>query len=301
MLSEIVLFIWLYERWSVCNDNKFPIKSGIEPMTEHLEMLIVFKFLRPSNEWGKFPPRTIFLVKFRSSRLLLEHWDKPSKKSVIFPLILLYSISNVCRLQTLENEFGIFPTKGFQPKSKMHKLFRCPKPTGIAPISQLDSSLIVESLLIFVNQQGMKEWNWLLERSRTESNVKLMEEIDCGRVTSSQPDRCNSYKRGSILTAWIQSRTFSRFAYHKLRYLREGKLKNHFRLLTSRLAKGIFMMMVNEFELRSRYCSLDKFSRWGGITPENNEKERLKYLKLSREPKNFGILIPLKLFKLRSK
>ena len=59
--------------------------------------------------------------------------------------------------------------------------------------------------------------------------------------------------------------------------------------------------MRNEFELRSRYWSFDRFPRCGGITPENNEKERLRYVKLSREPKKFGILIPSKLFKLRSR
>jgi hypothetical protein len=49
--------------------------------------------------------------------------------------------------------------------------------------------------------------------------------------------------------------------------------------------------MENKKELRSRYWSLERFQRWGGITPTNNERERLRYVKLSREPKNFGILI----------
>lgn len=31
--------------------------------------------------------------------------------------------------------------------------------------------------------------------------------------------------------------------------------------------------MRNEFELRSRYWSFDRFPRCGGITPENNERE----------------------------
>ena len=59
--------------------------------------------------------------------------------------------------------------------------------------------------------------------------------------------------------------------------------------------------MRNEFELRSRYWSFDRFPTCGGITPEKIEKERLRYVKLSREPKMCGILIPSKLFKLRSR
>jgi hypothetical protein len=85
---------------------------------------------------------------------------------------------NVCKLHRLENELGIFPTTSLKDKPKLHKLARCPIPSGIAPLSELERRLIVENPLTFDNRGGMKELKLLEERSRTGSNVKLIVEIE---------------------------------------------------------------------------------------------------------------------------
>ena len=46
---------------------------------------------------------------------------------------------------------------------------------------------------------------------------------------------------------------------------------------------------------------MDKFPSWWGITPPKLAVERLRYLKLEGEPKNFGILRIPKSLQLRSK
>jgi hypothetical protein len=87
--------------------------------------------------------------------------------------------NNVCKWQRLENELGIFPTISIlKDKSKLHKLARCPIPSEIAPLSELEQRFIDESQLTFDNHGGMKELKLLEERSRTESNVKLIVEIE---------------------------------------------------------------------------------------------------------------------------
>jgi hypothetical protein len=85
---------------------------------------------------------------------------------------------NVCKLRRLENELGIFPTTSLKDKSKLHKLARCPIPSGIAPLSEPEQRFIDESPLTFDNHGGMKELKLLEKRSRTESNVKLIMEIE---------------------------------------------------------------------------------------------------------------------------
>lgn len=91
------------------------------------------------------------------------------KLSYLSPLMLVTCRCNVCKLQRLENELGIFPTISIlKDKSKLRKLARCPIPSEIAPLSELEQRFINESQLTFDNHGGMKELKLLEERSRTE-------------------------------------------------------------------------------------------------------------------------------------
>ncbi|KAK7827188.1 receptor-like protein EIX2 [Quercus suber] len=110
------------------------------------------------------------------------------------------------------------------------------------------------------------------EISRNVRDVKLMEEIDWGRVTSLHPLRSNSNKEGNILTACSQSGLTSPI-FTKLisRYFRERRPTSHCRLLTSNLLTREYYEKGNELELRTRYCNFDRFPRWGGITLVNSE------------------------------
>ena len=58
---------------------------------------------------------------------------------------------------------------------------------------------------------------------------------------------------------------------------------------------------LNDSAYRSRNSSFDKLPRLLGTSPENDEEERFKYLRVSMCPMNSGITRPLKSFELKSR
>ena len=73
----------------------------------------------------------------------------------------------------------------------------------------------------------MEELNWLYDKSRTERELKLTNGRERGRLSSSQEDKCNSRREGSILTASNKSApTPMKFTPVISRYFKEERLDN---------------------------------------------------------------------------
>jgi hypothetical protein len=84
-----------------------------------------------------------------------------------------------------------------------------------------------------------------------------------------------------------------------LRYFREeDRLESHRRLLAR---NDNVPESPNDSAYRSRDSSFDKFPRLVGISPENDEEERFRYLRLTIWPINSGISSSLKSFELKSR
>ena len=150
---------------------------------------------------------------------------------------------------------------------------------------------MVVRVLILNNQLGIGELKLLSERSRTESEVRLMNGREYWKLRSSQPDKYSSRSIGSIFaTCGHLVVAFLRFTRSKWRYCKEERPESQF--------KSEFLM---KRKLRSRYCKFDRFPRLGGTIPMKEAYERSRCLRFLSEPIKFGIGIPWKSFRERSR
>ena len=116
------------------------------------------------------------------------------------------------------------------------------------------------------------------EASSSSSFVRLRCGSDWFALAREQLETSRTLKEGIMFMTCGQSSTVLRFTSLRLRYWMEERRVNHERSVE----------FVPPIEERSRCCSSDKLPSWGGTPPRKCIPERLRYLRLFREPKNSG-------------
>ena len=154
-----------------------------------------------------------------------------------------------------------------------------PSVSGIRPYKLVEPRLRYVRLVMFQNQ--LVSNGWLKEFSEASSSsrfVRLRCGSDWSALAREQLEISRTLKEGIMLMTCGQSSTVLRFTLLRLRYCREERRVNHERSVE----------FVPPIEERSRCCSADKLPSWGGKPPRKCIPERLRYLRLFREPKNSG-------------
>ena len=157
---------------------------GIELMKELAERIRAFKLFNRSHELGRKPTSRLY-PNSNDSKLTLAHEENPLMNSVSSPLMLFRERVSVFKLQS----FPKFPDKWppimkFSDKSMCWRQVKVANSFGRPPRRLLDLRLRSTRLVKLNNQLGMEELKPLLDRSRTEREVRLTDGREEGRLES---------------------------------------------------------------------------------------------------------------------
>ena len=181
-----------------------------------------------NSEWWKLSDEGKRMWKIEWWVMSYEWWvmsDERWKLSDYF--LLAKQAPRVFNLQKIP-KLGNWPLIFWFPlKSRASIFLRFTKSYGMVPCKALRRRSSFVRLVRLNNHRGMEELNWLYDKSRTERELKLTNGRERGRLSSSQEDKCNSRREGSVLTACNQSApTPLKFTPVISRYFKEERLDN---------------------------------------------------------------------------
>ncbi|WRX13665.1 hypothetical protein QQP08_006152 [Theobroma cacao] len=158
-----------------------------------------------------------------ATRFISTSCESCPKLSGIVPFIILYDRSNFLSAGKLPIDDGIEPQKELPE--------RFANSAGIEPLKKSHVRYSSVRSVRLNNHWGTTELKEFSDKSRTESEVKLMDGNDNGRPLSSHQCKRKSTKEGSILNICSQfSPMLSSLVNPRFRYFKEERSESHFRL-----------------------------------------------------------------------